>query len=77
MAVEWYCKVMGSEVGPLTQDQLVDMVRNHRVNPEDLVRRKGSLVNSLRLLRQLSEYEVAPKAKILSLPLKLSTNRRL
>ena len=42
MAVEWFCKVMGTEVGPLTQDQLVDMVRNHRVNPEDLVRRNKS-----------------------------------
>lgn len=42
MPVEWYCKVMGTEVGPLNQDQLVDMVRNHRVNPEDLVRRNNS-----------------------------------
>lgn len=42
MAVEWFCQVMGSEVGPLSQVQLVDMVRNHQVNPEDLVRRDGS-----------------------------------
>jgi len=40
---------------------------------EVLVRRKDSLVNSLRLLRQLSEYEVAPKAKIYSLPLPRSS----
>jgi hypothetical protein len=42
MAVEWYCRVMGTEVGPLTQDQLVDMVRHHQVNPEDSVRRGRS-----------------------------------
>jgi len=42
MAVEWFCQVMGAEVGPLTQGQLVDMVRQHQVNPEDLVRRGNS-----------------------------------
>ena len=42
MVAEWYCQVMGSEVGPLTQRELVDMVRNHRINPEDLVRRNES-----------------------------------
>ena len=38
MAVEWFCQVMGSEVGPMNQLQLVEMVRNHQLNPEDLVR---------------------------------------
>lgn len=42
MAVEWFCRIMGSEVGPLNQAQLVDMVRQHQVNPEDLVRRNNS-----------------------------------
>lgn len=42
MEVEWFCQVMGSEVGPLTQSQLVDMVRDHKVTPEDLVRRNSS-----------------------------------
>lgn len=42
MVVEWYCQVMGSEVGPLSQRQLVDMVRQHQINPEDLVRRNNS-----------------------------------
>lgn len=42
MAVEWFCQVMGSEVGPLTQLQLIDMVRHHQITPEDLVRRGGS-----------------------------------
>ena len=40
--VEWYCQVMGSEVGPLSQEQLVDMARQHRLTPEDLVRRNNS-----------------------------------
>ena len=42
MVAEWFCQVMGSEVGPLSQRQLVDMVRQHQVNPEDLVRRNES-----------------------------------
>lgn len=33
---------MGSEVGPLNQDELIDMVRHHKLNPEDLVRRGNS-----------------------------------
>ena len=42
MSVEWFCQIMGSEVGPLDQHQLVDMVRQHKLNPEDLVRRNSS-----------------------------------
>ena len=42
MAVEWFCRIMGSDVGPLAQHQLVEMVRNHQVNPEDLIRRGTS-----------------------------------
>lgn len=42
MAVEWFCRVMGSDVGPLSQHQLVDMARQHQLNPEDLVRRNNS-----------------------------------
>ena len=42
MSDEWFCQIMGSEVGPLNQRQLVDMVRRHRLNPEDLVRRNNS-----------------------------------
>ena len=36
---------------------------------EVLVLRKESLVKSLRLLQQLTEYDVAPRAKIHTLPL--------
>ena len=42
MNVEWFCQVMGSEVGPLSQSELIDMVRHHKLNPEDLVRRGNS-----------------------------------
>jgi len=42
VTTEWFCQVMGSEVGPLSQRQLVDMVRQHQLNPEDLVRRNTS-----------------------------------
>jgi hypothetical protein len=39
MVVEWYCQLMGSELGPFSSVQLVDMARCHRVSPEDLVKR--------------------------------------
>jgi len=42
MAVEWYCQLMGSELGPLTAAELIQMVRRHQVTPEDLVRRGDS-----------------------------------
>ena len=42
MAVEWFCRVMGSDVGPLNQNQLIEMARQHQLNPEDLVRRNNS-----------------------------------
>lgn len=35
---------------------------------EDLVRQKNSLIKSLRLLRQLSDYEITPRAVIHCLP---------
>ena len=42
MAVEWFCQVMGSELGPFNVEQLVDMARQHQITPEDLVRRNKS-----------------------------------
>ena len=42
MKVEWYCQVMGSEVGPMTESQLIDMVRQQKITPEDLVKRNDS-----------------------------------
>ena len=39
MAVEWYCRLMGSELGPLTKDELLEMARSFRLTPEDLVRK--------------------------------------
>lgn len=42
MKVEWFCQVMGSEVGPLTQFELIEMVRLQKITPEDLVKRNDS-----------------------------------
>ena len=39
MQAEWYCRVMGSELGPFTSSQLLEMARMHRLSPEDFVRR--------------------------------------
>lgn len=39
MPVEWYCRLMGAEMGPLTAAQLLEMAHSHQLTPEDLVRR--------------------------------------
>jgi len=39
MPVEWYCRLMGAEMGPFTAAQLVEMARSHQLTPEDVVRR--------------------------------------
>lgn len=41
MGAEWYCKVMGAEYGPMSQDELVERVRQRNLGPEDLVRKAG------------------------------------
>ena len=39
MSVQWYCRLMGAEMGPFTAAQLVEMVHSHQLTPEDMVRR--------------------------------------
>ena len=39
MATEWYCQLMGTELGPFTSKQLLEMARSHRVMPDDSVRK--------------------------------------
>jgi hypothetical protein len=38
MAKQWYCKIMGSEIGPVTSQQLVDMARTGQLQPDHLIR---------------------------------------
>lgn len=61
---EWFCQVMGSEVGPLSQRQLVDMVRHHRLNPEDLVRRNNSSWVPAFQVRGLFEAAAKPAEQV-------------
>ena len=39
MATEWYCLLMGTELGPFTSKQLLEMARTHRITPDDSVRK--------------------------------------
>ena len=39
MTSDWYCRVMGSELGPLSGAQLLEMVRSHQLTQEDSVRK--------------------------------------
>ena len=34
----WYCLVMGTELGPMTHDDLLLMVRTGQLTPEDQIR---------------------------------------
>lgn len=36
---EWYCRLMGTEMGPYTAPQLIELAKTHRLSPEDLVRK--------------------------------------
>ena len=39
MSVEWYCRLMGSEMGPFTSSQLIEMARSHQLTPQDVVKK--------------------------------------
>ena len=39
MATQWFCRLMGSELGPYSASQMVDLVRKSRLTPEDLIRK--------------------------------------
>ena len=43
MATEWFCKIMGSEYGPMSQQELVERIRQKNIGPEDLVRKGDSV----------------------------------
>jgi len=40
MASQWYCRLMGTELGPFTSKQLLEMARSHRLMPDDSVRKE-------------------------------------
>ena len=42
MSQEWYCQIMGSEIGPLTSSQLREMAQSGRLTPDDLIRKGDS-----------------------------------
>lgn len=42
MASLWFCKVLGQEVGPVSFQNLAEMVRSGTLKEEDRVRRRGS-----------------------------------
>lgn len=40
MATQWYCRLMGSELGPFTSKQLLEMARSHQLMPDDSVKKE-------------------------------------
>ncbi len=41
MATQWYCRLMGTELGPFTSKQLLEMARSHQLTPDDAVKREA------------------------------------
>ena len=39
MATEWFCKIMGDQLGPMSADELVAVARWGRLNRDDVVRK--------------------------------------
>jgi hypothetical protein len=39
MAAQWYCRLMGTELGPFTSQQLLEMARSHQITPDDSVKK--------------------------------------
>jgi hypothetical protein len=39
METQWYCRLMGTELGPFTSKQLLEMARSHRLTPHDSVKK--------------------------------------
>jgi hypothetical protein len=56
MASQWYCRLMGTELGPYTSKELLEMARQHQITPEDSVRKgpDGAWVEA-RLVKGLFE----------------------
>jgi len=48
---QWFCRLMGDEIGPLTSAQLLEMARSHKLTPEDYVRKgtEGNWVGAYRV----------------------------
>lgn len=39
MATQWYCRLMGTELGPFSSKQLLEMARSHQITPDDSVKK--------------------------------------
>ena len=58
---QWYCRLMGDELGPLTSAQLLEMARGHKITPEDYVRKgaDGNWVGAYRVKGLFDEDSTA------------------
>ncbi len=39
MPTQWYCRLMGTEMGPFTSKQLLEMAKSHKITPDDSVKK--------------------------------------
>jgi len=64
MAVEWYCRLMGTEMGPYTSSQLIQMARSHQLTPQDVVK-KGADGNWVDANRVKGLFDEAASSSII------------
>jgi hypothetical protein len=64
MATQWYCRLMGTEMGPFTSKELLEMARSHRITPDDSVR-KGTDGNWVGAYRVKGLFEDASASTII------------
>ena len=64
MRVEWYCRIMGTEMGPYSSQQLLEMAKLHRLSPEDLVQkgRGGEWVAAFRVKGLFTPEQLGDRA---------------
>ena len=69
MPSQWYCRLMGTEMGPYTSKQLLEMARCHQITPDDSVK-KGADGNWVSAHRVKGLFEDAGASTIImaSLP---------
>lgn len=76
MATQWYCRLMGTEMGPFSSKQLLEMARSHKITPDDAVK-KGADGNWVDAHRVKGLFEDLSASTIITASLPPDVQREL
>ena len=76
MATRWYCRLMGTEMGPFSSKQLLEMARSHKITPDDAVK-KGADGNWVDAHRVKGLFEDLSASTIITASLPPDVQREL